>query len=392
MNARIRKLWFLEQDIDFFNHGSFGACPQLVLDFQSHLRRQLERQPIRFFLKEYEPLWDKARAALAGFLGAAPADLVFVPNATAGVNTVLQSLALRQGDELMVTDHAYNACRNSLDYVAARSGSRVVPVSIPFPLQGTPDVIEPILSAVTSRTRLALLDHVTSPTALIWPLAELVRELDRRGVDVLVDGAHAPGMLPLKLDRLGAAYYTGNCHKWLCAPKGSGFLHVRRDRQPTVRPLVISHGANSLRRDRSRFLLEFGWVGTADPTPYLCVPEALRVMGNLLPGGWPGLMRRNRTLALEGRTILCQALGLEPPCPEAMLGSMAAVPLPRSRSRGAMRPGLDPLQVQLWKKFRIEVPVIPWPRPPERLLRISAQIYNSKDQFERLAQALTTLL
>jgi isopenicillin-N epimerase len=291
-----------------------------------------------------------------------------------------------------VTDHAYNACRNALNYVAARCGARVVCVSIPFPLRGPQDVIDRILDAATPRTRLALLDHVTSPTALVWPIADLVRELDRRGVDTLVDGAHAPGMLPLKLDRLGAAYYTGNCHKWICAPKGSGFLHVRRDRQMAVRPLVISHGANSTRRDRSRFLLEFGWVGTVDPTPHLCVPEALHVMGKLLPGGWPALMRRNRELALEGRTLLCRSLEIEPPCPDDMLGSMAAVPLPRRLQRGSALPGLDPLQARLWDRFRIEVPVIPWPKPPERLLRISAQAYNNKNQFERLAKVLTELL
>jgi isopenicillin-N epimerase len=392
MNTRIRKLWSLEHGIDFLNHGSFGACPRPVRDYQVRVRERLERQPVRFFIEECEPLMDEARSVLADFLGAQPADLVFLPNATAGVNTVLRSLALRRGDELIVTDHAYNACRNALDYVAARSKTPVRPVSVPFPLRGPKDVVAPIMNAVTARTRLALLDHVTSPTALVWPIGELVRELDRRGVDTLVDGAHAPGMLPLDLDRLGAAYYTGNCHKWICAPKGSGFLHVRRDRQDGLRPLAISHGANSPRRDRSLFLLEFGWTGTSDPSPYLCVPEAIRVMGGLLSGGWPAVMRRNRALALEGRTILCQALALEPPCPEDMVGSMAAVPLPRLRPRGAMRPGLDPLQVRLWRKFRIEVPVIPWPEPPERLLRISAQVYNSKDQFERLAKALTNLL
>ena len=394
MHATMQRQWSLERGLDFLNHGSFGACPRPVLGYQARIRRQLERQPVRFFIETCEPLLDEARSSLARFLKASAADLVFVPNATAGVNTVLRSLRFRKGDELLTTNHAYNACRNALDFVAGQTGARVVCVAIPFPLRGVGEVVEPILGAVSERTRLALLDHVTSPTALVLPIAELVRELDRRGVDTLVDGAHAPGMLPLELNRLGAAYYTGNCHKWICAPKGAGFLHVRPDRQERVRPLAISHGANSPRRDRSRFQIEFGWTGTADPSAYLCVPEAIRWMGRLQRGGWPGLMRHNRRLALDARNILCHALGIEAPCPDAMLGSMAAVPLPeRASCREAVsRSGMDPLHAQLWEGFRIEVPVFPWPAPPQRVLRISAQAYNLEAQYERLARALTTLL
>jgi isopenicillin-N epimerase len=394
MNASFQRLWSLDRNIDFLNHGSFGACPKPVLSFQSQVRKRLERQPVRFFLEECEPLLDEARSTLARFLGAHAEDLVFVPNATAGVNTVLRSLRFRKGDELLVTDHAYNACRNALDFVACQSGARVIPVPIRFPLDGITDVLDPILRAVSSRTRLALLDHVTSPTALVWPIADLVRELERQGVDVLVDGAHAPGMLPLNLGRLGAAYYTGNCHKWICAPKGAGFLHVRRDRQQQLRPLSISHGANSPRRDRSRFQLEFGWTGTGDPSPYLSVPEAIRFMGGLLPGGWPELMRHNRQLALAARRTLAHALAINLPCPDAMIGSLAAIPLPdrRPSNRAVTRFGLDPLHPILWKKYRIEVPVFPWPAPPKRVVRISAQLYNHTLQYERLARALTTLL
>jgi isopenicillin-N epimerase len=200
-------------------------------------------------------------------------------------------------------------------------------------------------------------------------------------------------MLDLDLDGLGAAYFTGNCHKWLCAPKGAAFLHVRRDRRARVRPLVISHGANSPRRDRSHFHLEFDWVGTTDPTAVLCVPEAIRFVGSLLPGGWPELRRRNRQLALEARDELCRALGAEPPCPDEMLGSMAALPLPPGAA-GAPASALytDPLQAELLERWRIEVPIIPWPAPPARLVRISAQLYNSLEQYRLLADALTMLL
>jgi isopenicillin-N epimerase len=201
-------------------------------------------------------------------------------------------------------------------------------------------------------------------------------------------------MIPLNLRELNAAYYTGNCHKWLCTPKTAGFLHVREDRRHNVRPLVISHGANSSRIDRSRFLLEFGWMGTWDPSACLSVPRALRFMESLLPGGWAAIMERNHRLALAGRSVLCEALGIEPPCPDTMIGSLASVPLPDSESiEPPVSPlYLDALQEELLARSGIEVPVIPWPAPPKRLLRVSAQLYNSLPQYRRLAAALGRLI
>jgi isopenicillin-N epimerase len=264
---------------------------------------------------------------------------------------------------------------------------------VPFPLGSPDEVVDAVLSRVTARTRLALIDHVTSPTGLVLPIERLVRELAGRGVETLVDGAHAPGMLELSLDELGAAYFTGNCHKWLCAPKGAAFLHVRRDRRNRVRPLVISHGANSPRRDRSRYHLEFDWTGTDDPTAWLSVPAAIRFMGGLVEGGWPELRRRNRRLALQARDELCRALGVAPGCPDEMVGSMAALPLPFGAA-GSTTSALytDELQSALLRRFRIEVPIIPWPAPPARLVRISAQVYNRPDQYRHLAAALVELL
>lgn len=387
-------IWALDPKLIFLNHGSFGSCPRPVLEFQQELRNRLERQPIRFFVRELEGLLDAARAALAEFLGADPENLVFVPNATAGVNTVLRSLEFQRGDELLVTDHEYNACRNALDFVAERSGAQVVVAPVPFPLQNSAQIMDAVLGRATPRTRLALLDHVTSQTGMVVPLESLVRELAGRGIDALIDGAHAPGMVPLNLAELGAAYYTGNCHKWLCAPKGAGFLHVGRDRQKCIRPLSVSHGANSSRTDRSRFLIEFGWTGTWDPTAFLCVPEALRVVGSLLPGRWPEVMQRNRALALAGRALLSEALGIGSPCPDTLIGSLASVPIPDATSVQPPKSPLylDPLQERLVSEHGIEVPVIPWPAPPRRLLRISAQLYNSLPQYQCLGEALKSLL
>ncbi|MFO1078184.1 MAG: aminotransferase class V-fold PLP-dependent enzyme [Planctomycetota bacterium] len=379
--------WDLDPGVTFLNHGSFGASPRVVMQEQAEWRARLEREPVLFLHRELEGLLDTARGELAAFVRCDADDLAFVPNASTGVNTVLRSLLFAPGDELLTTDHEYNACRNALDFVAQRHGARIATAAVPFPVTSPQQVVDAVLAAVTPRTRLLLIDHVTSPTGLVMPVETLVRELDARGIDTLVDGAHAPGMLPLDLGALDAAYYTGNCHKWLCTPKGSALLFVRRDRQPLVRPLVISHGANSTRTDRARFRLEFDFTGTGDPTPFLCIPRALRFLGGLLPGGIPALQRHNHELALAGRDLLCRALGSAPAAPAAMLGSLASVCLRRSDvpPRGPL--GLDPLQEWLFAEHRIEVPVMRWPHPPLRLLRISPQAYNSAAQYEALAAA-----
>jgi len=393
-SATTPTVWPLDPDVTFLNHGSFGSCPLAVQEFQRELRDRMERQPVKFFVRDLEELLDWARIRLAKFLGGKAENLVFVPNATSGVNAVLRSLTFEPGDELLVTDHEYNACRNALDFVAERTGAKVVVAKIPFPLASAEEIIEAVMGAVTWRTRLALLDHVTSQTGLVLPIEFLVRELNARNVDTLVDGAHAPGMVPLDLHALNAAYYTGNCHKWICAPKGAAFLHVRADRQKAIRPLVISHGANSQRTDRSRYLIEFGWMGTGDPTAALSVPKAIEVVRSLRPGGWKEVMAHNRELALAARRKLCDALQIPLPCPDEFIGSLASVPIPDARSSKPSKNPLylDPLQDRLLEEFGIEVPVIPWPAPPKRLLRVSAQLYNSLPQYEKLAGALKKLL
>ena len=387
-----RSHWRLDPSLTFLNHGSFGACPAPVLDRQTELRARMEANPVRFLVRDLGRLLDGVREELAPFLGANPDDLAFVGNATTGVNAVLRSLALEPGDELLTTSHAYNACRNALAYVAERAGARVVVAPIPFPVSGADEIVEAILTHVTDRTRLALVDHVTSPTGLVFPIARIVSALAGRGIDTLVDGAHGPGLVAVDVGAIGAAYYVGHGHKWLCAPKGAAFLHVRQDRQARVRPTVISHGATLAQPGRSRFRLEFDWQGSIDPTPLLCLPDALRFLGDLLPGGWDALRARNRTLALDARRRLCAALGTTPPCPEDLVAALVAVPLPDGDAPPPGSTGAgDGLQAVLHDRFGIEALVAPFPTPPRRLLRFTAHAYNDPGDYTRLVDAVSAL-
>ncbi len=408
MDRAFAKHWLLDPGLTFLNHGSFGACPRPVLDAQAAWRERMERDPVHFMDTELEPALDRARAEVGRFIGADPEDLAFIPNATTAINTVLSSIApmLEEGDEILTTDHEYNATLNAARRVAAARRANVVVAAVPFPIGSPDEVIDAILSAVTRRTRLAMISHVTSATAIILPLERLIPELAARGVDTLVDGAHAPGMVPLDVARLGAAYYAGNCHKWLCGPKGSGFLHVRSDRRDRIRPLVTSHGANSPRRDRSRFRLEFDWTGTADPSAYLALPTAIEFIASLDADGWPGLMAANRALCLAGRDAIAAALGTPAMAPDEMLGAMAAVRVPDGLPPIADRSEhgdpddtlpLDPLHSLLLERHAIQVPIYTWPpqtqpaRVPLRLIRLSAQRYNELADHQRLATVLAAI-
>ncbi len=381
--------WGLDPEVLHLNHGAFGACPLPVLEHQSELRRRLEADPTDFLVRRLEAELDAARAALGAFLDADPDCLACLANATSGVNAVLRSLELEPRSELLVTDHAYTACRNALEHAAERAGARIVRVALPFPAASAAELAAALLEAVTPRTRLALVDHVTSPTALVLPLAELLPALRARGVRTLVDGAHAPGSLPLSVRELDPDYYAGTCHKWLCAPKGAGFLYVRAELRDQVRPNVISNGASMSTARRPRFRNEFDWQGTLDPTPWLCIPEAIRCLGALVPGGWPALIARNHALALEARRTLCAALGTPPPAPDALLACMASLPLPARAD--APREERDPLESALFAKHRIEVPVLAVPPRLPRLLRVSAHLYNRGEDYAVLAQALLEL-
>ena len=408
MPSSLAEHWRLDPSIAFLNHGSFGACPAHVLDVQREWRNRMEAGPVRFLGRELGAELGRAREVLGAFIGADPDDLAFVTNATGAVNMVVRSMTFAAGDEILTTDHEYNAILNVIRHVAGRDGAGAVVAELPFPATSADDIAERIVGAATGRTRLAVISHVTSPTGLVLPIERIVGALAERGIDTLVDGAHAPGMIPLHVDGLGAAYYTGNLHKWVCAPKGSAFLHVRRDRQANVRPATISHGANAPERDRSRFRLEFDWQGTLDPTGWLAVPAALEFIGGLVEGGWPAIMARNRALAIAGRDMLAGVLRPEgggAAAPAELLGSMAALTMPADGPLGGAPLAdqfspldTDPLQAVLYERFGVEVPIVGWPvpaaahpGPATRMIRISMALHNDIDDVEQLVTALKTL-
>ena len=383
------ELWSLAPDVLHLNHGSFGACPSQIIEEQTQLRQQMESNTLRFFEQELPELLEIARKALGLFLGAPAQDLVFVDNATTGISTVLSNLDLIAGDRILVTDHGYNACSNAARYFTKRASAEIDLINLSFPGSDANEFIERILGACTSRTRLLLIDHITSPTALIMPLEDIVPAVQQRGIQVLVDGAHAPGMLPLRLTDLGADYYTGNCHKWMCAPKGTAFLYVKPEHQLNLHPLTISHGMNRPVGASTRFRLEFDWVGTRDLTGFLTLPALIEYMGGISNEGWAGIMARNRALALEARDLICQELGLESPCPVDMIGSLATVCLPVPK-KGTFIDyhAVDPLKEILRHNHGIEVSLSAWPSPAGRYLRVSAQLYNSLVHYQQLTKAL----
>ncbi|MDG2169427.1 MAG: aminotransferase class V-fold PLP-dependent enzyme [Opitutales bacterium] len=387
-------LFALDPSVVFLNHGSFGACPLAVLEFQSELRQRMEWQPVQFLQRDLEGLLDDARVSLGDFVGADPDDLVFVANATAGVNTVLRSIPFEPGDELLVSNHEYNACRNAIHFAAEVRGAKVITIDLPFPVKSEDEIVEAVMSYVTDKTRLLLIDHVTSQTGLVLPIKRIIDLLQERGIETLIDGAHAPGMVPLNLRELGATYYTGNCHKWICAPKSSGLLYVQKDKQEQIRPLTISHGANSPRTDRSRFQIEFAWMGTRDPTAALTVPFALNYLEETVEGGWSQLMKRNRHLAITARRIYCNSYNTPIPSPDSMIGSLVSIPIFPARVPEC-EPGpyyIDYWQAELMKRCSIEMPIIPWFTYPDRLMRFSCQVYNFLSQYDLLGEGIKELI
>ncbi|MBI3706661.1 MAG: aminotransferase class V-fold PLP-dependent enzyme [Proteobacteria bacterium] len=369
----IRDRFFLEDGIAFLNHGAYGATPRAVLAAADEWRRRMEAQPARFMQRELPGALRRAAAALGAFVGARGEDLVFVDNATTGVNAVLRSLALGAGDEVSTTTHVYGAVRMPLRHVCAAAGARLVEADVPFPLGSEDEIYSAVAAALTSRTRLLVIDHVTSSTALIFPVARLVALARSRGVRVLIDGAHAPGMLDLDIAALGCDFYVGNCHKWLFAPKGCGFLWAARDGRDRLHPAVISHGYGK------GFLAEFDWTGTRDHSAWLAVVAALEFIARF---GAAEIRAHNHDLLLRAARLLGDAWGTPAGGPPSMLGSMATIRLPLPQE--ATQANAVALHARLFERHGVEVPIVPF--AGALWARISAQIYNDLDDYRRLAE------
>jgi isopenicillin-N epimerase len=378
--------WLLDPDVAYLNHGTVGATPKAVLDVQRDWQTRIERQPAAVLAREISPLMGaKPRAPgalraaadkVAAFLGVDGKDLVFVDNATGGVVSVLRSFPLGSGDEIAITDHTYGAVANVARYVARDRRAEVRIAEIPFPAAGPQAVIDAFAAVLTDKTRIAVIDHVSSDTALVMPVKEMAALARARGVAVLVDGAHAPGAIPVDIASLGVDWYTANMHKWAMAPRPCGVLWAAPDRQDGLHPPVISWGLDQ------GMLAEFDWVGTRDPTPWLAAPDGIAFMEKL---GIEAMQAHNHALVLDAAQMLSENWGTAFTADPAMIGTMANVPLPERLGGGEAE--ADALRDALWFEDRIEVHMA---RRDGRLsVRLSAQVYNELADYERLAVAVT---
>jgi len=378
------ELFQLRHDIAFLNHGSFGACPRPVFEMYQRWQRELEAQPVEFLGRRLGGLLAEARERLAAYLGAHADDLVFVPNATYGMNIVARSLGLQPGDEVLGTDHEYGAVARTWRFVCGPRGATYRAQPIPLPVTDADALVERLWEGVTERTRVIVVSHITSPTALIFPVAAICRRAAERGILTVVDGAHAPGQVDLALDALGADFYTGNLHKWLCAPKGSGFLYARPERQHLLRPLAVSWGWEAEQPGPSPFQDYFEWTGTDDPAAYLSVPAAIAFQEE---HNWPAVRVACHALAATARERIAALTGLpqiSPDSPEWWM-QMCAAPLPVRADVPR-----EELHRWLWEEHGVEVPITDWQN--QRFVRVSIQAYNSPADVERLLAGLAALL
>ena len=392
MTANLAPQFLLDPAVTFLNHGSYGACPAPVFAEYQRWQLQLERQPVAF-LDPARGLtsWLRAgRQALADELGAAPDDLVGVTNATEGLNIVAQSLDLREGDEILTTDHEYAALEKTWAYVCQKTGAKVTTVTVPMPLTSELAFTETLLAAFTPRTRVLFLSHITSATALVFPIANAVAAARARGIWTVIDGAHTPGHIQLNLTALDADFYAGNCHKWLMAPKGSAFLHVRRDLQHLINPVVISHGWGPASKDgdpdppglfgNTRFIDMLEMQGTRDPAAFLTVPTAIAFRAQ---HNWPAVARACRQLVQDTAARVRALTGLPAlSSPEFCAPQMVAMPVTHCDPKA--------LQLALMARYSIEIPCFDW--QDHTIVRVSAQGYNTQTHMDHLVTALTELL
>jgi isopenicillin-N epimerase len=379
--AALADLYQIRRDIAFLNHGSYGACPRPVFEVYQHYQREIERQPVEFLGRRVRGLLADARAALGDFVGTAGDNLAFVPNVTVGMNAIVRSLDLGPGDEVLSTDHEYGAVVRTWEYYCERKGARFIPRPIALPVATAEAFVEHLWAGVTERTRAITLSHLTSATALIFPVAEICRRAREAGIVTVIDGAHVPGQVELDLDALGADFYVGNCHKWLSAPKGAGFLYARPERQPGLDPLVISWGWKSERPSHSPFVDHFEWTGTDDPSAYLSVPAAIAFQRE---HNWPRVRAACRALVQQARERVAALTGLPPIAPDSpdWWVQMAVLPLPRTDA--------TELKSRLWDDHQVEIPSLVF--KDQNYVRISIQAYNDQEDVDRLVTGLKEIL
>jgi isopenicillin-N epimerase len=379
-----RNEWLLRPGVTYLNHGSFGPSPRGVVEAREAWGRRLEEEPMDFFVRTMEPDLDAAAEALGRFVGTDGRGLVFLPNATVAMNLVAANVRLRPGDEVLATNHEYGAVLRIWREVCRAAGAELVVRRLPERLDGDEEIVEAFLAGITDRTRLIIVSHVTSPTAVILPVKAICEGARRRGVPVCIDGPHAPAQVELNVAALGCDYYCASLHKWLSAPFGSGFLYVAKKRQQSFRPVVTSWGGSLSGRPAS-WKDEFNWSGTHDPSPYLAVPEAIRFLEGV---GVERFRERTHALARLARERVGALTGLEPFVADSAdrYGSMIALPLPPLDGFEGGHGRADPLQLRLWQEHKIEVPVMHW--GGHRLLRVSCHLYNTEEDIDRLVTAL----
>ncbi|ODT71412.1 MAG: hypothetical protein ABS75_09095 [Pelagibacterium sp. SCN 63-23] len=388
MSENLARHFLLREDVVFLNHGSFGACPRPVFETYQGFQLELEGEPVEFLGRRLHDLLRVPREALAAELNCGSEDVVGVLNATTGLNIVIQSLDLKPGDQILTTDHEYSALEKTWAYICNRTGAEVVVVKVPMPLLTEAQFTDTVMAGMTERTRVLFLSHITSPTALLFPIGRVVAEARARGIYSVIDGAHTPGHIPLDLTALGADFYSGNCHKWMMAPKGSAFLHARPEVQGLLNPLVISHGWTKESKQpgakgafgNSPFIDEIEIQGTRDPAAWLTVPAAIAFRRD---NDWWAIADHCRALAQETARRLGELTGLAPlSAPEFCAPQMVAMPIPECDTAE--------IHKALFDRYSIEIPVFKW--QDTCIVRLSVQGYNSVQQMDRLIEALTELL
>ncbi|WP_197410837.1 aminotransferase class V-fold PLP-dependent enzyme [Devosia epidermidihirudinis] len=389
MSDNLANHFLLGDDVVFLNHGSFGACPRPVFKAYQDFQLELERQPVAFLARELTERMRMPRVALAAEVGTSPDNVVGVTNATFGLNIVAQSLDLKEGDEILTTDHEYASLEKTWAYVARRTGAKIVVVDIPIPLLEESQFTDTIIGAMTDRTKVLFLSHITSPTALYFPIERAVAEARKRGIYSVIDGAHTLGHVPLDMEALGADFYASNCHKWLMAPKGSAFLYARPELQHLLNPLVIGHGWTAESKQpgakgtfgNSPFIDENEVMGTRDPAPMLAVADAIAFRRE---HDWDSVARQCQQLAHETAARVQKLTGLTPlSAPQFSAPQMVAMPVPHIAEP-------PKFQQELMDRYRIEIPVLNW--KSHSIVRVSAQGYNSKPQMDLLVEALKEML